>query len=235
MQGAPRCGDVKTERVELEPRRVPFDEDHVLRRVAPRRGEQLGDEIDADDLAHEWGGGEGERAGAGAGGERAFVAAERDKRRQLVANAVDLRSAVRRELLCRRAEPGANVVGVRHPVDSRRTSSSASSRVEITPAARSSAISSRSRPISGPGGSPSSSPRTSGRSAGSASAASSSRSKRASPAYASAARDHGSVVRRKRWIAREDGSVSGRARRSAFAYRPSSREIGYRRRFSPKT
>src|SRR3990172_2314821 len=42
------------------------------------------------------------------------------------------------------------------------TSSSASSRVEIVPAARSSAIRSSSRPISGPGGSPSSSPRRSG-------------------------------------------------------------------------
>ena len=44
----------------------------------------------------------------------------------------------------------------------RRTSSSASSRVEIVPAARSSSISSSSRPISGPGGIPSSSPRRSG-------------------------------------------------------------------------
>src|SRR5437763_5679577 len=99
----------------------------------------------------------------------------------------------------------------------RRTSSSASSRVEIVPAARSSATRSRRRPISGPGGTPSSSPRTSG-SAGSAArdrsraGASSSASRKASASTA-----QGSVTRRKRWSARGESSGGRSARRSAEA------------------
>ena len=69
-----------------------------------------------------------------------------------------------------RAEARRSSVGA--PLASSRASASASSRVEIVPAARSSSMTARIRPISGPGSSPSSSPRTSG-SAGSASRAAS--------------------------------------------------------------
>ena len=86
-------------------------------------------------------------------------------------------------------------------------SSSASSRVEIVPAARSSAIRSSHSPISGPAGSPSSSPRRSGSAGSPARASAIARSSSASPpANRAASSAHGSVARRKRWIARGDRS-----------------------------
>jgi short-subunit dehydrogenase len=99
-----------------------------------------------------------------------------------------------------------------------RTSSSASSRVEIAPAARSSSTSASSRPISGPGGRPSSSPRRSG-SAGSFVRASSIARSSSSPAPRNSAAScaHGSVARRKRKTARGDTSSGGSARSSVDA------------------
>ena len=77
---------------------------------------------------------------------------------------------------------------------SARASSSASSRVEIVPAARSSSMASRIRPISGPGSRPSSSPRTSGSGGSARRAASTTPASSGAPTNASASSAHGSVV-----------------------------------------
>src|SRR5688572_547960 len=79
-----------------------------------------------------------------------------------------------------------------------RASASASSRVEIVPAARSSSMTSRIRPIAGPGSSPSSSPRTSGADGSARRAASTTPASSGAPTYASASSAHGSVSLRNR-------------------------------------
>ena len=74
VQRAARAREIEREVLERQRRHVGLDERGVRRRIAPRGLEQLGNEIDADDLPDERREREGERARAGARVERALVA-----------------------------------------------------------------------------------------------------------------------------------------------------------------
>src|SRR6185312_15302267 len=157
---APR--EVKGVAAEIELARISLDEADVreIRRAPLRLGEQLGNEIDAHHLRDERREREGKRARAGAHVERPLVTGERQKPPQIRGQRP---AALLLELGDPRRGGGeAPLEGVAHRLNSRRTRSSASSRVEIVPTARSSAIRSSACPMPGPAGSPSSSPRRSG-------------------------------------------------------------------------
>src|SRR5439155_26006111 len=87
VQRADAGGEVEGSLLEGKPRRVPLEEAHVREPAGPAAGlfEQLGDEIDADDLPHERSDRKGEGAGAGARVEDPLVAARLDERTHLLA------------------------------------------------------------------------------------------------------------------------------------------------------
>ena len=115
VQRAPAAREVERAVLELERRRVPFEEARVGGRILARRREQLGDEVDADDLADERREGECERARARSRVEHALVAAERrEELRELLSQRVDLRARVRDERLGVLAEARAHRVVVAH-------------------------------------------------------------------------------------------------------------------------
>ena len=138
-----------------EAHHVGLFEAGILGRGRARGLEILDTRVDADDLRHLRS--ESERHGAGAASsvEDRLVPRERPEE-----PAQALREVGAPLLLQGQAQLHAHVAA--SALASERASSSASSRVEIVPAARSSSMRSRIRPIAGPGSRPSSSPRTSG-------------------------------------------------------------------------
>ncbi len=210
VKGAVTCCDVERAVVERQRHSVALDEAHVRRRSSPSRLEVLRVDIHAHDLGHVGSERERERAGAAAGVEHGLVAGEGAEK------ATHTVGEVGSSLLLER-QPQRDAHDAASARASDRARASASSRVVIVPAARSSSMSARIRPISGPGARPSSSPRTSGSGGSDRRAASTAPTSSGAPTNASASSAHGSVVRRKRWIDRGDGSAGGSARSSVVA------------------
>jgi hypothetical protein len=79
VKGPQRAAEIEGSALELEPRDVPLDEGRVRRGIRTRALEQLRHQVDTDDLADERGQRVGERTGARARIEGAFVPAEGDE------------------------------------------------------------------------------------------------------------------------------------------------------------
>ena len=139
--------------------------------------EVLGARVDADDLGHAGSDGEGDGAGAAPGVEDGLVPGERAE--EPAHALLEIGASL---LLQGQAQLDAHVAT--SALASERASSRASSRVEIVPAARSSSMTPRIRPIAGPGSRPSSSPRTSGAGGSSRRAASTTPTSSCEPTYA---------------------------------------------------
>ena len=138
VQRARRAGEIERAALVRQRGRVRLDELDVRGRPLAALVDQLRDDVDADDLAHERRESDRERAGADI--ERALLAVSvsRWRSRSCVA-------AVRRSCCCATS----SAVSPK-PSERRLTSSSASSLVGIVPAARASAISSGTRPCGVP-------------------------------------------------------------------------------------
>ena len=94
-----RAREVERRVAEREPRCIADDELGVGGRTFPRKLHELGDFVDADDLANERGQGKGERARAAADVDRALVAARQDERSHLCGEVGSPGVLVRRDLL----------------------------------------------------------------------------------------------------------------------------------------
>src|SRR5262245_45112028 len=227
MQDSVAAAEIELRIAERQRHDVALEQPHVRGSRRTAGLEVLGVGVDADDLGHEGREREGQGARPAARVERDLVARER---REEVTHAL---GEVGRPLLLQRQpqlETHAPSVAA-----SERARSSASSRVEIVPAARSSSMASRIRPTAGPGSIPSSSPRRRGSLGSERLAASTTPASSGAPTYASASSAQGSVSRLNRWIERGEESSGLRARRRAAAYRFSSFEIGSRDRLGPNT
>jgi len=113
MERAVRAGEVEVTARERQRRPVSLDELGVRQCPRPRELEQLRHRVEPDDLAHERGEGERQRARAGADVERSLVPAQFDEiahllREPLRAGVLVLRDAFRRagEALSRRRHGG---------------------------------------------------------------------------------------------------------------------------------
>ena len=113
MERAPRAGEIERAGLERKLRRIPLDERDVVRRPFARPLEQLGDDVDADDLADERRQRECKRARAGPAVERALVSTRSHEGAKLLAHRLDLLLGVSRDALGRCTEARAHVVDVR--------------------------------------------------------------------------------------------------------------------------
>ena len=113
MQRAPRAGEIEGARLERKVRRVALDEHDVLRRAFASEPEQLGDDVDADDLADERRQCERQRARTGPAVDRPLISVRCDEGAQLLAYRLDLLPSVIRDALGRRPEARAHVIDVR--------------------------------------------------------------------------------------------------------------------------
>ena len=133
VQRAPRAGEVEREALERKRGRVALDERRIRRRALSRGVEQLGDEIDPDDLTDERRQRERQRACTGADVQRTLVPPEgRDERAQLLAHLLDLLTRVRGDALGRCGEAGADGVVVRHPPTTSRRARRGSELIPVT-------------------------------------------------------------------------------------------------------
>ena len=113
VQRPARADEIEGAGLERKACRIAFDERDIRRRARASPLEQLGDDVDADDLANERCEREGQRPGAGPDVEGSLVAVRGDERLQLLAHHLHLLLGVLRHARRRRAEARANLVGVR--------------------------------------------------------------------------------------------------------------------------
>ncbi len=113
VQRAARAGEVERAGFEGEARRIALDEAGVRRRVGAGVLEQLRNDVDSDDLAHEWRERQCQRPRTGADVERPFVAGRRDERLQLLSHRLHLTVGMLGDAFGSGAEPCAHLVDVR--------------------------------------------------------------------------------------------------------------------------
>jgi hypothetical protein len=105
MQRAARARKVERTGLERQARSIALDERHIRRRIRARALEQLGNEVDPDDVAHERRERERKRSRTGAHVHRPLVAAWHDERLELLAHHVHLLPCVLRDAVRGRGEP----------------------------------------------------------------------------------------------------------------------------------
>ena len=113
VQRPPRAGEVERAGLERQLGRVALDERDVRRCVAAGSLQQLGDDVDADDLADERRQRERERSRARAAVDRTLVPGRSDEPPKLLAHRLDLTRGVFGDELGGGTEPCTYVVDVR--------------------------------------------------------------------------------------------------------------------------
>jgi hypothetical protein len=113
MQGPARTREVEGPRLERQGRHVALDKGHVFRCALARTLQQLGDDVNADHVAHQRREGERERSGARPGIEGVLLAAWLDERANLLTYQLDLPLGMLGDERRGCAEARTNLFGVR--------------------------------------------------------------------------------------------------------------------------